>query len=117
MRQVPDVSALANNIAIYALGAWQSVGGTSAATPIWAAGFMLVNDALIHHTKGTFFYGPQVFYEVINSANRYRPYNDVRQGNNLFYPSTAGWDFATGWGSPNLVDFYEVLYNAVKSGN
>ncbi len=116
MRQVPDVAAIANNIAIYALGAWQSVGGTSAATPIWAAGFMLVNDALIHHTKGTFFYGPAVFYEVSNNANRYRPYNDVRQGNNLFYPSTAGWDFSTGWGSPNLVDYYEVLYTAVKSG-
>lgn len=117
MRQVPDVSALANTIAVYALGAWQSIGGTSAATPIWAAGFMLVNNALIAHANGTFFYGPAVFYEVINSANRYRPYNDVTQGTNLFYPATPGWDFATGWGSPNLVDFYLVLYNAAKSGH
>jgi hypothetical protein len=37
------------------------------------------------------------------------PFYDVIQGNNLYYPATPGWDFATGLGTPNLVDFSSVL--------
>ncbi|MGB8347618.1 MAG: S53 family peptidase [Ktedonobacteraceae bacterium] len=117
-RQEPDISALASQIAVYALGGWQSVGGTSAATPIWAAGLMLVNQALIHNDNGTYYYSPGLFYEAINTAsNSSQPYNDVTQGNNLFYPTTAGWDYATGWGSPNLTNFYNILLHDAQSGS
>ena len=30
------------------------------------------------------------------------PYHDITQGNNLFYPATANYDLATGFGSPNI---------------
>jgi subtilase family serine protease len=117
-RQEPDISALADNIAVYALGGWQSVGGTSAATPIWAAGLMLVNQALIHNDNGTYYYSPGLFYEAANTASSSSPpYNDVTQGSNLFYQATSGWDYATGWGSPNLPDFYNTLLNDAKSGS
>ncbi len=43
-RQLPDLSAVANNLANYFQGAWGAVGGTSAAAPIWAAGQVLVNE-------------------------------------------------------------------------
>lgn len=116
-RQEPDISALADEIAVYALGGWQSIGGTSAATPIWAAGLMLVNEALIHNANGVYYYSPGLFYEAINNTNRYQPYNDVTQGSNLYYPATTGWDYATGWGSPNLPDFYNTLLQDASSGS
>lgn len=116
-RQEPDISALADEIAVYALGGWQSIGGTSAATPIWAAGLMLVNEALIHNANGVYYYSPGLFYEAINNTNRYQPYNDVTQGSNLYYPATTGWDYATGWGSPNLPDFYNTLLQDATNGS
>lgn len=114
-RQVPDVSAVATNLALYFQGQWQTFsdgtgagGGTSAATPIWAAGMTLVNQALIQKYH-VFFAGPVVFYYVENHAGSLSPYFDVTQGNNLGFNATSGWDFATGLGTPNLVDFYNVL--------
>jgi hypothetical protein len=33
----------------------------------------------------------------------------VTRGNNLAFNSTPGWDFASGPGTPNLVNFYSIL--------
>jgi subtilase family serine protease len=114
-RQVPDVSAVALNLPLYFGDQWQTFpdgtgagGGTSAATPIWAAGMALVNQALMHKYH-VFFAGPIAFYYVANHAGRLTPYYDVTQGTNLGFNTTPGWDFATGLGTPNLVDFYDVL--------
>ena len=114
-REVPDVSAVALNLPLYFGGLWQTFpdgtgagGGTSAATPIWAAGMALVNQSLIQKYH-VFFNGPIVFYYVANHAGKLTPYFDVTRGNNLGFNATPGWDFATGFGTPNLVDFYDVL--------
>ncbi|MGH2493822.1 MAG: S53 family peptidase [Ktedonobacteraceae bacterium] len=121
-REVSDVSAVALNLPLYFGGQWQTFpdgtgagGGTSAATPIWAAGMALVNQSLIKKYH-VFFVGPLVFYYVANHAGRLSPYFDVTQGTNLGFNATPGWDFATGLGTPNLVDFYNVLA-AVASGH
>ncbi len=121
-RQVPDVSAVALNLPLYFNGQWQTFpngigagGGTSAATPIWATGMALVNQVLIKRFH-VFFSGPIVFYYVANHAGRLSPYFDVTQGNNLGFNATPGWDFASGFGTPNLVDFYNVLAG-VASGH
>ena len=115
-RQVPDVSALAWNLATYYQGyGWVLNGGTSAATPIWASGMALVNEGLIQQTH-SFFYGPDLFYTVaqVGAKEHVQPYHDVTQGNNLYYPATPGWDFATGFGTPNLPDFYKTLLAMAK---
>ena len=114
-RQIPDVSAVATNLALYFDGQWATLpdgegggGGTSAATPIWAAGMVLVNQALIQNFH-VFFYGPSLYYAVANRPSKQSPYFDVTQGNNVGFNATPGWDFASGLGTPNLVDFYSVL--------
>jgi kumamolisin len=107
-RQVPDISAVAYNLPIYLDGQWQLCGGTSAATPIWATGMALVNQAMLKK-YGVFFNGPNVIYYVANNAGNVTPYYDVTEGNNLYFNATPGWDFASGFGTPNLVDFYNVL--------
>ncbi len=109
-RQVPDLSAVALNLAMYLNAQWLSVGGTSAAAPIWAAGLSLVNQGLIAK-KGEFVYGTDTFYAIASAkgSGDTSPLNDITKGNNLYYPATSGWDFATGLGTPNLPGLFNVI--------
>ena len=113
MRQIPDISAVAYALAVYYNGQWGAVGGTSAAAPIWATGLALVNQGLIQQIQ-KYTSSPQLFYLVANRNTGNSPYFDVTQGNNLYYPATSGWDFASGLGTPNLATFYQSLYNDIK---
>ncbi len=112
-RQVPDVSAVADNVPIYADGQWVAVGGTSAAAPIWASSIAVLEQALVTNTKH-YVYGPDLFYIVADQAPNSRSYFDVVQGNNLYYSATANWDNASGWGSPNLLNFYNSVVALLK---
>jgi kumamolisin len=110
MRQMPDVSAFASTLTYYYLGRWNATGGTSAAAPIWASGMALVNERLLQQTHRILF-GPTLFYQVARNGvnSQSPPYTDVTQGDNLYYPATRNWDFASGLGTPNLHDFYTIL--------
>ena len=110
-RQVPDIAALASNVPIFFKGKWISVGGTCAATPIWAAGMALVNQELLA-TKGLYVYGPDTFYFVQAHAGNLKPYYDEVAGDNVYYHAGPGWDYTTGLGSPNLAAFYQTVYNS-----
>jgi kumamolisin len=107
-RQVPDVSAVAYNLAVYFQGQWTAVGGTSAAAPIWAAGQALVNEDTIQHLH-TFGYSPQLYYTVADKQAGANAYFNVTSGNNLYYPATPGWNYPTGFGTPNLVSFDQAV--------
>lgn len=111
-RQLPDIAAAAFALAVYYQGQWGSVGGTSAAAPIWAAGLALVNEGAIQQIH-KYEYAPGLFYLVANRSNGMQPFFDVTSGNNLYYPATPGWDFSTGLGTPNLADFYQALTKAI----
>lgn len=105
---MPDVAAAAYpNIAVYYNGAWFASGGTSAAAPIWAAGALLVDQALQQKGK-TALGGVPEFYTLANQPGSFHPYNDITNGNNLFYNATPGWDYTTGWGSPNFNDILQL---------
>ncbi len=111
LRQVPDVAADAYpNIAVYYKGAWVASGGTSAAAPIWAAGALLVDQALQQKGKPSLGGVPE-FYTLANHPGSFHPYNDITVGDNLFYQATKGWDYTTGWGSPNFNDVLQLELN------
>jgi kumamolisin len=110
-RQVPDVSAAAIELPVVYRGQWAGFGGTSAATPIWAAGMMLVNQGLMTR-KGVFWYGPDTLYHVVGQGGANTPYYDVVTGNNLYYPATPGYDLSTGLGTPNAQNLYNILLNS-----
>ncbi|GHO45264.1 S53 family peptidase [Ktedonospora formicarum] len=109
-RQVPDISAVAFNLAVFYKSEWYIFAGTSASTPIWAAGLALMNQALIakYHL---YTYGNDLFYTVgqAKQSSSGPSYFDVVEGDNLYYPATVGWDYATGLGTPNLVNFYNTV--------
>lgn len=111
LRQVPDVAAAAYpNITIFYQGLWYRFGGTSAAAPIWAAGTLLLDQGLMQHGK-TLLGGVPGLYELANHPGKFHPYTDITRGNNLFYNATRGWDYATGWGSPNFNDILQIELN------
>ena len=96
-RGVPDVAADADPQTGYRVvvdGRAEVIGGTSAAAPLWAGLFALVNAA-----AGEPVGRPHAALYAAASA-----FNDVRHGDNrsggIGYAAAAGWDACTGLGSP-----------------
>ncbi len=120
-RLVPDVSAQADEftgaITVYqqAFGGWQTTGGTSSATPIWAATLALVNASPTCRSQaatrgGVGFVSPLLYAVASNPAEYKAAFTDVKAGNNDIYGldngkvfgATPGYDLASGLGSPEL---------------
>ncbi len=112
MRQVPDVAANADpysGFMIYTRGIWAVYGGTSASAPLWAAGTALVNQKLAANGKARIGFGNPVWYQLLGQTPA--PYHDITTGNNCIaaspcapdtYPAAAGYDLATGVGTPDF---------------
>lgn len=100
VRGVPDVAALADpNTGVWVLdslnGGWVVVGGTSAATPIWAG---IVNRAGTFATNSTA--ELSTIYNKMTAAKDYKNTTSGFCGPYNGYLATKAWDFCTGVGSP-----------------
>lgn len=114
MREVPDIAAPADpntGYVIYTGGSWALFGGTSGAAPLTAAGFALINQALLARTGHPLGFTNPSLYHILTAAPN--AYHDVTVGNNCaqgpdcttagkVYPATAGYDLATGVGTPKI---------------
>ena len=124
MRQLPDVAAVADLTTgwdIYSAQAdpqWQVVGGTSAAAPLWAALMALADQALAQRHLPAAGLADPALYDFGTNPGKFpaKAFHDVTLGSDLYYPATPGWDFATGWGSPDasaVVDDF-IAYQAAR---
>lgn len=107
-RGLPDVAANADPasaMAIYFSGQWVQIGGTSAATPTWAA-IVAVANQMAGHPLG--FLNPAL-YKLAASERAAEDFRDITSGNNAFhqdnvnvqgYTAEPGWDAVTGYGAP-----------------
>jgi kumamolisin len=79
-------------------------GGTSAATPCWAAITALIDEDLDKQgLKQVGFANPALYYFAGNPAGLpAAPFHPVTAGSNLHFLATAGWNEATGLGSPDV---------------
>jgi kumamolisin len=75
------------------------IGGTSAATPLWAALTALVNQQRVGGGGSTLGFANPPLYELGTGASYHSVFNDITSGNNGFYSAGAGYDDASGWGS------------------
>lgn len=126
-RVVPDVALLADLVPGYAIfctasglcqssgSAWQSIGGTSAATPLLAGGVALVDQASrVRKRQAVGFLNP-LLYSIAAGSLRSAVFSDVTQyGNDIgpYVPSIGtalgccdagpGFDAASGFGSVNV---------------
>lgn len=117
-RGLPDVSynaALVSAILVYesfdpAGAGWAIIGGTSAATPQWAAIDALANDA-----DGSLgFLAPRLYQIAENPAAYASAFHDITAGNNSFggvtgYNAAPDWDPATGLGTPDVAKLITAL--------
>ncbi len=111
-REVPDVSADADPATGYSMYCaavascpsygWLTIAGTSAAAPLWAGSTALINEYLQQQHKARLGFANPVLYGLQNATQPFPPFHDITSGNNLFYPATAGYDEASGWGSPDI---------------
>jgi kumamolisin len=104
LREIPDVSADADpntGYSIYSGGSWVELGGTSLASPLWAGIAALNNQYALAYGKGILGQANPILYKEFNSPNPYPAYHDIMSGNNLYYPATAGYDLASGMGTPD----------------
>jgi kumamolisin len=132
-RAVPDVSMLADiqpGFAIYCSASqdcvdshnpdpWTTVGGTSAATPLLAGGFALVDQRLQAAGRADLGLVNPLLYKLGRSSERAAVFSDVTIGSNDVFPfaggkalgccnAGAGFDEASGWGSVNVTNFAAV---------
>jgi kumamolisin len=140
-RGVPDVSMLADLVPGYAIycsavgdcvntgniDPWQTVGGTSAATPLLAGGVALVDQSLrllgrqdvgflnplLYHLGRSSMRG-SVFYDVTAIGNDVGPYLPTSGGRALgCCTARSGYDEASGWGSVDLTHFAQQAFKLV----
>jgi kumamolisin len=103
-REVPDVAADAapsSGASVRVNGRWLSEGGTSLATPVWAALTSLIDEYLrSQHRKPVGFANP-LLYRLASGSRRPPAFRDVTVGGNDFYPASPGYDMVTGLGTPD----------------
>ena len=111
-----NVSALGEGFQVYVNGQVQSIGGTSASSPTFAAIVSLPNEARFKAGKpamgflNPFLYAnPDAFFDVVEGTNA--------EGRGPFtspygYHAAPGWDAATGLGTPH---FNKLLTAAMKA--
>jgi kumamolisin len=90
-------------------------GGTSAAAPFWAAITALVAQYSKDQGTGELGYVNPVLYQLGANPGKNPPFNDVIHGNNRAYSAGPGWDFTTGWGTPNAANLAQSYVDYLKS--
>lgn len=112
-RGVPDVAANADPDTGYAVifqGSATVVGGTSAASPLWAALTSRINEARsAGQPSPVGFFNPLLY--PLGSTDVFHP---ITEGNNNYqgvigYQCGPGWNAVCGWGSPNGSALIEQL--------
>ena len=106
-RNLPDVALTADNILVlYGNGLSGSFGGTSCATPLWAAYTALANQLAIENGAATLGFINPAVYAIGKGPSYGSDFHDIITGNNTSSSSptrffaVTGYDLCTGWGTP-----------------
>ncbi|HVM47352.1 MAG TPA: HYR domain-containing protein [Candidatus Acidoferrum sp.] len=115
-RNIPDVALTADNIyVIYGNGLSETVGGTSCASPLWAALTALINQQAAGFGQPPVGFLNPALYTIGKSAKYAACFHDITSGNNYWpsspskFPAVSGYDLCTGWGTPNGTNLINAL--------
>lgn len=126
MRNVPDVALTADNVDVIAgngidYGAQGGIGGTSCASPLWAAFVALVNQQA--GTNGPVGFINPAIYRIGMELDYTSDFQDITTGNNEWlasptqFSAVPGYDLCTGWGTPagsNLINALSRPLDALR---
>jgi kumamolisin len=115
-RNVPDVALNADPnspYAVYVNGSWLTIGGTSAAAPLWAVLTAMINQQRAASGMPALGFANPALYQLATSSQYGDLYRDITAGNNEIYSAAPGYDNATGWGSYQGM----ALLNATSQAN
>jgi Pro-kumamolisin, activation domain len=115
MRNIPDV-ALVADVQIFLIcnnGQWIQLGGTSAAAPLWAGFLALANQQAAASGKPRVGFLNPLIYAIGGGSNYADDLHDITSGSNGF-KAFAGYDLATGWGTPQGQPLIDALTEAAK---
>ncbi len=128
-RQGPDVAASADpDSGFFSVSPGQGgrpqgspVGGTSAATPFWAASMLLIRQFAEQQGVGPLGFADDMLYRIAATKMNYdgvddptEPFHDVVIGGNRSDDCRVGWDFATGLGSPDVAVLAQDVVEFLK---
>ncbi|KIX00814.1 uncharacterized protein Z518_09879 [Rhinocladiella mackenziei CBS 650.93] len=108
-RAYPDISCMGQVFPTIWNGSTLGLVGTSGSSPICAAIFSLLNDALIAEDRPSMgFINPWLY------SRGHKLFTDVTNGtsagcNTTGFPTTKGWDAVTGWGTPYFPKLLEAF--------
>ncbi len=85
-------------------GRIETLGGTSLSAPLFAATWARMLSGNCSAKLG--FAAPTVYSSQASAPSIFR---DITSGTNGAYSAASGWDFVTGWGTPNI----SLLYSSV----
>jgi hypothetical protein len=141
-RNIPDVAAEANTDNYFcANGSCQGgIGGTSLASPRWAAFVALINQQAVANAStaganSTLGFLNPTIYSVGQGPSYSSVFHDITSGSNETsttctvgtlgclpsgvegFDAVAGFDLVTGWGSPNGPTIFNALFPATTNAN
>jgi len=106
-RNFPDVAMVAENVELFFGGSPRTFAGTSNSAPLWAGFMALANQQSLANGVGPVGFASPVLYDIGLTVTQPAPnlyttcFNDIADGvSNGGFMSVAGYDLATGWGSP-----------------
>jgi uncharacterized repeat protein (TIGR01451 family) len=115
-RNTPDVALTAYNILTIAdNGMVEPTGGTSCASPLWAAYIALANQQAMDNGEAPVGFINPAIYALAESSLYTSYFHDIVTGNNTNAVSTnaffavPGYDLCTGWGTPNGTELINRL--------
>jgi len=102
---------------------WSTIGGTSAAAPMWAVLVALANQMSLKQGGFNLGFVNPLLYQVAGDATKYAASfhdittgnNDYNHNNNNLYPATNNYDMATGLGSYKAFNLATNLVAQAKS--
>ena len=107
-RAVPDVTALSgdavsNGYTVVVDGRDFSGGGTSLSSPLWMGMWARIQAASTN-PRGNGFADPVLYAMGNDPARSAHDFHDITVGANGVYTATPGWDYVSGFGSPDLAN-------------
>lgn len=117
-RASPDVSLLGEQFAVEWRGMVQGVGGTSASSPSWGAVISLLNNVCLSVSGGKKtlgFVNPLLYKNPDAFTDITKGHNAIGDNEGHGWKATAGWDAATGLGTPQFSKLKAVVESTCGS--